>query len=296
MASKYVFKQMSKSANKSLKQTPVMRTEESGDVILASYPDLKPKAKDALSITTSQKQENYPVQKKLTKYRFLRQNRYRLLLPFALTGIIVIIMVLPVLNNFFQSREPGFSQGSEAAISNMRNGSMFNPSCDPTGAYTADGQHTIAYCIAWTKGYITSWNAQHPGFTKGYIYGWQPSHTPQNGSTVSSCQNCSTGQLPTARYFSGSTDGRQAAISDIQDSKLFDPTCDPTSSHASDELHTTEYCNGWTNEYIITWNAKHSNIPLPPTPSSGTCKIVSNNTVECTSKFKYINDEWIQTS
>ena len=30
--------------------------------------------------------------------------------------------------------------------------------CDPTGAHTSDGKHTIYYCNGWFKGYSATWN------------------------------------------------------------------------------------------------------------------------------------------
>ena len=54
---KFVFKKMSEPDYERLKQRPVMRTEDSGEVILASYPNPKPKEKDAISMIISEKQE-----------------------------------------------------------------------------------------------------------------------------------------------------------------------------------------------------------------------------------------------
>ncbi|NAL78155.1 hypothetical protein [Nitrososphaera sp. AFS] len=48
------------------------------------------------------------------------------------------------------------------------------------------------------------------------------------------------------------------AISDSKAGSPFNPGCDPTSAHSSDRLHTTAYCNGWTNGYITEWNIYHS--------------------------------------
>jgi hypothetical protein len=39
----------------------------------------------------------------------------------------------------------GYSNGSDAAAGD----STYNPACDPTGAYTSDGQHTAIYCDGW---------------------------------------------------------------------------------------------------------------------------------------------------
>ena len=39
--------------------------------------------------------------------------------------------------------------------------SAYNPACDPTGAYTSDGQYTTTYCDDWAKGYAATWNAKH---------------------------------------------------------------------------------------------------------------------------------------
>ena len=37
----------------------------------------------------------------------------------------------------------------------------YNPTCDPNGQYTSDGQHTTVYCSGWADGYTATWNANH---------------------------------------------------------------------------------------------------------------------------------------
>jgi hypothetical protein len=113
-------------------------------------------------------------------------------------------------------------------------------------------------CNSWTDGYISEWNTKYPGWTDGYISEWKPSPAPPYGKKLS-CQGCAIHNLaPITRYINGTTDGTEAALSDIQRGTEFNPACDPTGSHASDLQHTTEYCNGWTNGYISAWNYEHS--------------------------------------
>jgi hypothetical protein len=57
-----------------------------------------------------------------------------------------------------QRYNDGFNDGSQAAISDRNNGNQFNPACDPTGAHTSDGQHTVTYCTGWANGYTSAWN------------------------------------------------------------------------------------------------------------------------------------------
>jgi hypothetical protein len=59
------------------------------------------------------------------------------------------------------------------------------------------------------------------------------------------------------RFNDGSNNGTQAAFADIQNGRLFNPSCDPTGAHTVGGQHPTAYCTGWTTSYISTWNAKH---------------------------------------
>jgi hypothetical protein len=77
---KYVYKAiMSLPADKRPKQMPITRAEESGDVILASHPELKPDTNKGLIPAVS------PTAGRSSgggrKYQFLVRNRYRLLVP-----------------------------------------------------------------------------------------------------------------------------------------------------------------------------------------------------------------------
>jgi hypothetical protein len=200
---KYVYKAiMSLPADKRPKQKPITRAEESGDVILASHPEIRPDTKKGLTPAVLPTDGSSSGGGR--RYRFLRRNRYRLVLPIVAAAVAVIIVVIPGLNDFLQRYDPGFSYGSQAAIADMKNGSLFNPACDPTGVHASGGQHPTAYCTAWTNGYISSWNANHPGWTNGYIYAWKPYHPPANGSLLS-CQQCATRLKPIIRYINGSS-------------------------------------------------------------------------------------------
>jgi hypothetical protein len=52
----------------------------------------------------------------------------------------------------------GFSDGGQQATTDFLNHGPFNSACDPNGAHTSDGKHTIYYCDGWFKGYITTWH------------------------------------------------------------------------------------------------------------------------------------------
>jgi hypothetical protein len=124
------------------------------------------------------------------------------------------------------------------------------------------------------------------GLTDIFMRG-SPYHPPANGSVLS-CQQCATRLKPVIRYINGSNDGIQAAVSNVQDGKPFNPACDPSHSHTSDGLHTTVYCNGWTNGYISAWNAKHSIIPS--IPNLVACKKEFSDSLVCTTyAYTYTN-------
>ena len=53
----------------------------------------------------------------------------------------------------------GFSDGGQQAATDFRNHSPFSSACDPTGAHTSNGKHTIYYCNGWFKGYSATWNS-----------------------------------------------------------------------------------------------------------------------------------------
>jgi hypothetical protein len=295
------------------KQRPITKAEESGNVILASHPELKPVPKEPTPVAAS-----IPAKQGKQKYQFLERNKYLLLIPIVIAAIVGIVLAglfgfLHPVNHSYNVTSVRFNDGSnngtQAAFADMQNGRLFNPSCDPTGAHTVGGQHPTAFCTGWTTSYISTWNAKHPGWTNGYISAWQPNRPPANGSVLS-CQQCGSKLKPIIRYINGSNDGSQTAISNIQAAMPFNPACDPTASHTSDRLHTTHYCNGWTTGYISTWNAKHiSSTIQPESPSlvqnvrspiplsnvnstkvssptfthlSLTCKKNTNNTLICT--------------
>jgi hypothetical protein len=56
-----------------------------------------------------------------------------------------------------QRYNDGYSNGGQAAATDY----AYNPTCDPNGQYTSDGQHTTIYCTGWANGYTTTWNANH---------------------------------------------------------------------------------------------------------------------------------------
>jgi hypothetical protein len=78
-------------------------------------------------------------------------------------GILVPILILTAPNVYArnlsdtQRYNDGYSNGSQAASTDA----TYNPTCDPTGAYTSGGGHTPAYCNGWANGYATTWNANH---------------------------------------------------------------------------------------------------------------------------------------
>jgi hypothetical protein len=77
-------------------------------------------------------------------------------------GLVIPILVLSVPKTYALTHTErfnfGFSDGGQQATTDFLNHSPFNSACDPTGAYTSDGKHTIYYCDGWFKGYSTTWN------------------------------------------------------------------------------------------------------------------------------------------
>lgn len=45
----------------------------------------------------------------------------------------------------------------------------------------------------------------------------------------------------------------------MQQSKLFNPSCDPTGVHAKGEQNPVPFCNGWTSGYISAWHPGWTN-------------------------------------
>lgn len=235
---KYVYREiMSLPAHERPKQTPVMKTEESGDVILASYPDLISNTKDDIIPLTSLSEipSVLPVRKGVWKY-----------LPSGHKGHMIFVSILAAAafitgyaiifgfsNIAFNSSEhnTGFIDGGVVARLDLQNGNPFNPACDPTGAFaSSNGQHSTTFCSGWTRGYMESWNL--------------------GPSTHTAILGASNEQ----RYAAGINDGGQTALSDLGNGSSFNPACDPTRRYSSDALHTTTYCNGWTKGYISAWN------------------------------------------
>ena len=79
------------------------------------------------------------------------------------TGILVPILILIAPNVYAsnlsdtQRYNDGYSNGAQAAATD----STYNPTCDPTGAYTSGGGHTAIYCNGWANGYAATWNTKH---------------------------------------------------------------------------------------------------------------------------------------
>src|SRR5215467_3991347 len=77
-------------------------------------------------------------------------------------GIVLPILILTAPKTYALTHTErfnfGFSDGGQQAATDFRNHSPFNSACDPTGAHTSDGKHTIYYCNGWFKGYSATWN------------------------------------------------------------------------------------------------------------------------------------------
>jgi hypothetical protein len=267
---RYVYRAiMSLPADKRPRQTPITRAEESGDVILASHPELR-KVVETMPVKTSSVSKYSHTKQGQSRYQFLGLNRKQIMIPVivaAAAAVIGSILILAPGSTFNSANQvnnitsntynSGFNNGSQAAMADMQNGASFNPACDPTGAHAIGGQHPTPFCTGWTGGYISAWNSKHPGWTSGYISSWKSNRPPAN-STVLSCTQCGSTLKPIIRFINGTNGGGQAALNTIQGGKQFNPACDPTGSHTSDGLHATEYCNGWTDGYIAAWNTFHS--------------------------------------
>src|SRR6266516_8084137 len=87
---------------------------------------------------------------------------YLIIIAPMLIGVLTMIGATP-LNVYAkhlsdtQRYNDGYSNGGQAAATD----STYNPTCDPTGAYTSGGGHTPTYCSGWANGYTATWNAKH---------------------------------------------------------------------------------------------------------------------------------------
>jgi hypothetical protein len=109
------------------------------------------------------------------------------------TGILVPILILTVPNVYAsnlsdtQRYNDGYSNGAQAAAAD----STYNPTCDPTGAYTSGGGHTPTYCSGWANGYTATWNANHVASGSGL----QPTQ-PASQPGIAVAQNTTSGASP----------------------------------------------------------------------------------------------------
>jgi hypothetical protein len=125
-------------------------------------------------------------------------------------GVLIPTLILTAPNVYArnlsdtQRYNDGYSNGAQAAAAD----STYNPTCDPTGAYTSGGGHTPTYCSGWANGYTATWNANHVAAAGG-IQPAQP--TPQPGIAVA--QN--TTSSPTSASFPGRDFGDLSDLSNI---------------------------------------------------------------------------------
>jgi hypothetical protein len=165
---KYVYRAiMSLPSDKRLRQTPLTRAEESGDVILASHPELERKMMEMAPTTTSDT-KGVQIKQVQPKYRLLGRNKYRLMIPIIAAAVVVgsILVLVPGsilrqavhVSNFTSIiYNSGINNGTQTALGDTQNRRLFNPSCDPTGVHASGGQHPTSFCIGWTSGYISEW-------------------------------------------------------------------------------------------------------------------------------------------
>jgi hypothetical protein len=79
-------------------------------------------------------------------------------------GILIPVLILTAPNVYArhlsdtQRYNDGYSNGSDAAATDLRNGNPFNAGCDPNGTFTSGGGHTTTYCNGWTDGYTSTYN------------------------------------------------------------------------------------------------------------------------------------------
>jgi hypothetical protein len=96
--------------------------------------------------------------------------------PNKILGIALLIPILvSVVPHVYASESnskrynDGFSNGAQAAATDKQQGNPSNPTCDPTGRYTSDGQHSTIYCNGWANGYASTSDGQHSTI---YCNGW----------------------------------------------------------------------------------------------------------------------------
>ena len=107
----------------------------------------------------------------------------------------------------------GYSNGSDAAARD----STYNVACDPTGAYTSDGQHSTTYCDGWANGYTATWNSNHAQTTN-----------PQQQTCADGTQPDSNGNCPSSSSQSQSS----------SNTGLGDKVCKLVNSGEADALGT----------------------------------------------------------
>ena len=73
--------------------------------------------------------------------------------------MLLLLFIVPMVyaESDSQRARDGFNDGSNAARTDV----TFNPACDPTRAYTSDGQHSTIYCNSWNQGYTATWDSLH---------------------------------------------------------------------------------------------------------------------------------------
>jgi hypothetical protein len=67
-----------------------------------------------------------------------------------------------------ESNAKRYSDGYHNGFDAAGNDNTYNPTCDPNGQFTSDGQHTTIYCSGWADGYQAAWNEkQQPNTNTG---------------------------------------------------------------------------------------------------------------------------------
>jgi hypothetical protein len=130
-------------------------------------------------------------------------------------GLLAIVILIPALiltgpnvyaRNLSDSQRynDGYSNGAQAAATD----SAYNPTCDPTGAYTSGGGHTPTYCKGWADGYAAKWSTDHPSNVT-------PPQTQPLPQPLNAITSGSTPQQNTSVAFNGSDFGDLSDLSNI---------------------------------------------------------------------------------
>lgn len=101
----------------------------------------------------------------ILKYTVVKQWKMASVLILGLTISMLLLTPNAYARNLSDSKRynDGYNNGYSAALQD----NSYDPTCDPHGQYTSDGQHTTYYCNGWADGYQQGWNNKNSNYNNG---------------------------------------------------------------------------------------------------------------------------------